>query len=325
MALRELTGDEAGAQSEPSGERVVLSAAPRKRLVTRAMTTPEMFARALPRLPFKSQGRLRGGRPIQATRVHQTGLRLDPSRIRDYRQVCTYRAEPGLVPLPYPEIHFTPLMAEAIVSPHFPLSPLGLIHTRQVVRVHEPLRPGDRVDATAELAEIRRTVKGYEVDFSMALSRRSTLVWSGVATLLSRAPGVRGGGVRAHREPPDLSFTAHTRVLDVPECTGRDYARASGDWNPHHLWAFTARPLGYRKPIAHGMWTLARALTHALTELPGPVAVEASVEFRKPLLMPGRMRLDVAPLQSGDGPVQLCVRDPESGSPYLVGTCSLRD
>ena len=48
----------------------------------------------------------------------------------------------------------------------------------------------------------------------------------------------------------------------IPENLGRRFARASGDLNPHHLYAWTAKLLGYKKPVAHGMWTMARCLAH---------------------------------------------------------------
>ncbi len=43
---------------------------------------------------------------------------------------------------------------------------------------------------------------------------------------------------------------------------GLRFARASGDFNPHHLFTWTAKMLGYKQPIAHGMWTIARCLAH---------------------------------------------------------------
>jgi hypothetical protein len=49
-----------------------------------------------------------------------------------------------------PEMHFTPLIAEAAVSAQFPLSPLGLIHMGQRVELLEPLH-----DAEPALASTR--------------------------------------------------------------------------------------------------------------------------------------------------------------------------
>lgn len=39
---------------------------------------------------------------------------------------------------------------------------------------------------------------------------------------------------------------------------GRRYAALSGDWNPIHLWPWSARLMGMHAPIIHGMETMAR-------------------------------------------------------------------
>jgi acyl dehydratase len=41
--------------------------------------------------------------------------------------------------------------------------------------------------------------------------------------------------------------------------SGRAYAALSGDWNPIHLWPWSARLMGLKAPIIHGMHTLGRA------------------------------------------------------------------
>ena len=51
-------------------------------------------------------------------------------------------------------------------------------------------------------------------------------------------------------------------LVKLPASLGARVAWTTGDWNPHHLWAWSARLLGYRQPIAHGMWTMARSLCH---------------------------------------------------------------
>lgn len=69
---------------------------------------------------------------------------------------------------------------------------------------------------------------------------------------------------------------------DLPGTLGRRYARVSGDWNPIHLSSLTARPFGYRRPIAHGMWTLGRAF--AAMPLPESFTVDAT--FASSLTLP---------------------------------------
>ena len=59
----------------------------------------------------------------------------------------------------------------------------------------------------------------------------------------------------------DLS-QANTCSKDVKMAAnlGVEYAWASGDWNPHHLYPITARLYGFKKPCIQGMWTISRAL-----------------------------------------------------------------
>lgn len=54
----------------------------------------------------------------------------------------------------------------------------------------------------------------------------------------------------------------HEEQVDVAADAGLVYAKLTGDWNPHHLYPWSARLLRYERPIAHGMWTLSRAIAH---------------------------------------------------------------
>lgn len=288
------------------------------REVRHPMSTAQMLAAVLPQAMRKRQGTLSSSIVPGPMKVRQRGLRFEAAHVEAYRGVCGYYAQPGSVPLTYPEIHFTPLIAEAVVSSRFPLSPLGLIHTAQQVELHERLLPGDDVDATTELLALRDTPRGYELDFSMTVERKGHKVWSGVATLLSRSAAARAGKTRSV-SPPSQDDPVGFEVT-VPGNTGVRYARVSGDYNPHHLWWFTARPLGYHRPIAHGMWTFARVLTEVLEGVDEHTAVQASVAFKRPLLMPSRIRVEAQRLTPELGVVPFSVREAASGAPHVLGT-----
>ena len=69
----------------------------------------------------------------------------------------------------------------------------------------------------------------------------------------------RGGGGPAPRglEDFDGAFVARWHL---PDDLGRRYASVSGDRNPIHMHALTAKAFGFPRAIAHGMWTKARCL-----------------------------------------------------------------
>ena len=208
----------------------------------------------------------------------------------------------------------------------FPLSPLGLVHMRQGIEQYRPMRPGEVLDLLCRLAEVRATGRGYEVDFSLEVRVAGELTWRGVMTILSRNAETRGRKERSTRAAPateagaDEGFRS-SRVV-VPEDTGRRYAAASDDWNPHHLTWWTARTVGYKSPIAHGMWTLARTVAEIEGERPFGVPTWVDATFKKPIYLPGevdlRVRDDSATLAAQPA-FRFEVRNPKDGAPHMLG------
>ncbi|MEN9785721.1 MAG: hypothetical protein RLZZ299_985, partial [Pseudomonadota bacterium] len=153
--------------------------------------------------------------------------------------------------------------------------------------------------------EGHRTVRaGGEIDLHTEARLDDGVVWSAVTTLLSRAiPGDRSLPRAPAPEVPD-GDPARIVAVDVPADLGRRYAAVSGDPNPIHTHALAARIFGFRAPIAHGMWTLARALA----ELEMPAACRLTARFEAPAFLPGVLRLAVHPRADGG---EVVVTDPD--------------
>lgn len=79
----------------------------------------------------------------------------------------------------------------------------------------------------------------------------------------------------------------------LPGGLGRRYASVSGDRNPIHLSALTARPFGFRGAIAHGMWTAARCLAEVDHRL--PEAYTLDIRFRRPVPVPSLVSFGARP------------------------------
>ncbi|MFG1921373.1 MaoC family dehydratase [Cryptosporangium sp. NPDC048952] len=86
-------------------------------------------------------------------------------------------------------------------------------------------------------------------------------------------------------------------VWSVGGETGREYARASGDWNPIHLHALSAKLFGFPRAIAHGMWVKARCLAALQGRLPDAYTI--TVQFGKPLLLPSTVDFSAHPRANG--------------------------
>jgi acyl dehydratase len=102
---------------------------------------------------------------------------------------------------------------------------------------------------------------------------------------------------RSLQKAPPAPVDPITGVIvpfSVPSAIGRRYARTTGDFNPIHLSRWSAHLFGFRRAIAHGMWTLARSL--ALIEDRRARAVTAcDVTFKRPLYLPTEAELRFGP------------------------------
>jgi hypothetical protein len=273
-----------------------------------------VIALAIWRASRRPQGLLPEGATLPELVTQLRGVRVAAERVAAYRTVCHLAGDDQHLPVTMPEVLFFGLLGALATDARFPISPFGLIHVRQTIAGRQPVEVDRPYDLEARLAAARRTDKGYELDLKLSLTDQGSVPWQAVTTLLSRAPTVRGGARRDRcRESTDREDGVS---IGVPANTGRAYARVSGDWNPHHLWPLTARPLGFRRPIAHGMWTLAR-LIGMLPDEVDTTSGQVTASFHRPILLPGTIAARIS--HEGDA-WTLDSWSPERGTPHLHGT-----
>ena len=295
-----------------------LTAPPQRLEVRGPIGLPTQLALAWWRSRTRAQGAMPSGQEdaLRSIECVWRGVRADTGRLDLYRAVCGYPPADA-APAAWLETLFLGPMAAIVLSDCFPFSPLGLIHIAQVIVLRRPIRIEESFDAVARLSAARETSRGFELDLALELRSSNDIPWSGLATLLSRNPATRARG-RRDASPEgrlvDSDPGWRETELDLSANLGRRYARASGDWNPHHLWPITARALGYRKPIAHGMWTLGRVLAMPASQLATPWVAEA--RFQRPAFLPGRVTLR---WQQKGHETAFEVRDSATFEPHLSG------
>lgn len=191
-----------------------------------------------------------------------------------------------------------------------PLPAGGVVHVEGELVQLRPLSLDDHVRCRVELERAERVRKGIRLTVSARnwtaggqLCTQSTAVFlARTRTPAEDAPSTPPRSTaRDEGDPrgePPSSWDEVTR-WSLRGDAGRRYAAVSGDYNPIHLWAVTARPFGFRRPILHGFCTQAM-VAHALIQhrLGGdPAALRRlRIAFRAPLPLPSRVRLLV-----GDG------------------------
>lgn len=239
------------------------------------------YARAL--LPKRATGSW-----VRAV-MERPEVAVDPVALERYRKLCGF-APAGPVPAPYPHLAAFPLAMALMTRRDFPFPVLGLVHLANEIEQEEPLTSDRRLGLRVWIDKPREHPRGAAFDVRAEAHDvgDGRILWRATSTYLHREKSPAAGTrppvsqqVKQHPAAPPPGAEAWSLPADL----GRAYAAVSGDRNPIHLYPVTARPFGFRRPIAHGMWSAARCL--AALERPGlPDRFRLRVEFHAAVPLP---------------------------------------
>jgi len=231
---------------------------------------------------------------IPSLQAEMPAAKVDAAHLAAYRKICGF-ADGDTLPIIYPQIMAQPLVMHLMTRPSFPLPLLGLVHLRNHIEQLRPLRADEQFDIRVATGEGREVKAGLEFDMIHEFTVGAEVIWRSVMTILYRVPGPKGG---KSAPPAPATELAEYRSFEAPADIGRRYAKVSGDYNPIHLTAASAKLFGFPRAIAHGLWSMARCCALLQPELPAPPK-QLSVQFKQPLLLPGKVALKFQ--RKGDG------------------------
>jgi acyl dehydratase len=244
---------------------------------------------------------------------------IERAHLARYRKVCHDR-DSVEVPITYPHVLATPLHLAMIASEAFPVGLFGIVHLRNRIVQHRPLHVDDSGEIHAWLEGHRETARGQELDLQTQVRIGAETVWSETSTLLARrhnrskVPRTREPGLPTLEVPPRQEVTTSTFV--VAPTVGRQYACVSGDFNPIHIANVAARFFGFKRAIAHGMWSLARCVAEiGSAAFARPCTLD--VAFKRPITFCARIVLESWMADEGVGFV---LRDSEADRGHLLGS-----
>lgn len=254
-------------------------------------------------------------RGITGKTLPHRGLRcsvsVDAAHLARYRELCGFTDDARLPPT-YPHVLAFALQMKLLTEPDFPFPLLGLVHLENRIRVIRQLAGLGPFTLSVEATSLAPHDKGAVFSVITRLEDQLGLLWEGDSRLLCRGLKLDGPAV-GRSEPVSLAVDDLTE-WKAPADIGRRYARISGDYNPIHLSALTAKPFGFPRAIAHGLWNKARALAALQAHLPAS-GYSVEVRFQKPVLLPGTLRMR-ASLPAAEGQFDLLGRE---DVPHMAG------
>jgi acyl dehydratase len=272
-----------------------------------------------------------GGGEIPDLELELTGVRAEPAALAAYARVCGFTLRNHL-PVTYPHVLAFPLQMAVMADGSFPFGAVGLVHVENRIAQRRPIAVGEELTIHVRPTKLQPHPKGQTFTLQTVALSGEEVVWDETSTMLHRGKGrsaanpdaAPGAEFALCRDIDDKTQTQPGGALEeLPASAewrlggdlGRRYAAVSGDRNPIHMHALTAKPLGFPAAIAHGMWTKARCLAALESQLPD--AFDVDVRFRKPILLPAWVEF-AAKLDEGEE-IGFAVRDAKRQIPHLDG------
>ncbi len=224
--------------------------------------------------------------PLERIERSVTGARIEPDALAAFSRTCGYK--PGeSIPLPYYYVMAQRVQLALLTDPAFRLRIAGLIHVENTFRQYEDAALTDAFDMRCRIEGERTAPRGRTFDIVTDFFVNAHKALECRSGFLSRNRSHASG---KNTKTPTAALEGDRLPLCLPKDAGRRYAKVSGDYNPIHLYALTARPFGFKQPIVQGMYMLS-LVTACLEERITWSPKELVVEYKLPVYLPAAVDL----------------------------------
>lgn len=240
-------------------------------------------------------------RTLPVDRHTVRGAAVDLERLADFQRLVLHSASDYL-PSGFVHTFAFPVAMSLMARDDFPLPLLGMVHLRNRVEHFRPIHYTEPLTVTAWVENLAGHRAGTQVELVAEVSAGDgdAVVWRGRSTYLAKGvflPRLDRPEMRAAR--PDFVPPQPTAVWRLGADAGRNYARVSGDFNPIHLSRLSAKALGMKRSLAHGMYLASRVVADIVQNRQGPY--EWTIDFESPVFLPATVSLAISDTEEDGG------------------------
>ncbi len=256
-------------------------------------------------------GSFKVGDSLPAISAEWQNMSIDTQHLAQYNRICGFAEHK--MPATYLWTRAFPLIMRILVSKQFPLPAMGQVHLSNQISVHKTFDISKKITITAAVAHSKLSSKGLEWTMQLTADVEGISVWSSQSTFLHRCKT----GIERNSKTIEKA-EGESQQWSLAKDLGRRYAAISGDYNPIHLGALSAKLFGFKQAIAHGMWSKARCLA-ALDAVIPESGYQVNVNFLKPVYLPSTVNFYTNP---EDGRHIFCLYDSSGEHRHLQGSIS---
>ncbi len=269
--------------------------------------------------------RLDSDTPVLPENSIRKEIRINTAHCERYNKAVNWKLGIASVIHPnYLQVLTLPMQLELMTSEPFPFKPMGLVHLANHIEVNYLPEQNAKLMLKTSFNGLTRHQRGWVFSVLSEGFVNGELAISATSHYLSRqqhgqvvksADATSSSNIDEANSMNTATATTAVRMptlenilppfdvscdMNFPLGIGRLYGRVSGDFNPIHLSRWTAKLMGFKQAIAHGMYSKALCLSvvmkKEMEQRKGALAqtpMQFSTQFMQPIYLPTRCELNV--------------------------------
>ena len=226
----------------------------------------------------------------------------------------------GVLPPVFPAVATFMTHLKHLSDPKFPFQAMGTVHIRTRIDQKRAVRLDEPLSYRCWVEGHRDVDRGVEFDMVTEALVNGDVISTTTLTMFRRDNVRRRDMKQRPTSPPHNDISAQESSWQVYPSTARRYARLSGDINPIHLSALTAKLLGFKAMMLHGMWVVGRSCAmHPIQMMSENISYES--ELKLPVFLPSNVRYR---WWEQNGILEMRVLEKNGLKPHMIGRLTIK-
>lgn len=234
--------------------------------------------------------------------IHNQKVNLN--NLQQYIACCGFK-NTGYLPATYPFVIAFPLVMKLMTSSRFPVSTLGLIHYKNHIVQHDPIKQNANISIHCHMGKDKAVKIGRVIEIQINIYVEEKLAWECTSSFIER---LKPKQPQSHLQKTNISRPSdhvssqqtqdNVSSFKFSRLDALKYTYISKDINPIHLNSVFAKLMGFQASIVHGMFAKARVLAQ-LESLIDIQRISINVQFKNAIYLPSEVYLNASLSQQG--------------------------
>ncbi|MFA9290209.1 MAG: MaoC/PaaZ C-terminal domain-containing protein [Solirubrobacteraceae bacterium] len=247
--------------------------------------------------------------------VRSSSFDFDQKKVDYFAKLAGFKSDSKILPSIYIHLIGFKLQMELIFHEDFPFPAMGMVNISNKAIQLRPFTLNEIKKVECYLEEPKEHSRGFVYTVVSKVYDENNIIIS--ENYAKQLKILKKSENNSSAKKEFKAIEGNEREFSYYANSGRSFSKVSGDINPIHLFALTAKLFGFKKQIAHGMFSSSRILAQLEKETPLLNSFEFYTEYKQPIFLPSKSKFITQ--KKADNEIAFELVNSEKKKPHVVG------